>query len=82
MKFKKLKLVECSSIEFDTVKKIIEKSSCVGAATSIVRTYLLKGLLEWKCETRTVSTVQIQEMAYNAVQAVKNNYKYLKIVDQ
>ena len=82
MKFKQLKLVECSSIEFDTVKKIIEKSSCVEAATSIVRTYLLRDLLKWKCETRTVTTVQLQEMAFNAVQAVKNNYKYLKIVDK
>ena len=82
MKFKKLKLVECTSSEFEVVKEIIEKSSCVAAATSIVRTYLLRGLLEWKCETRTVTTVQLQEMAFIAVQAVKNNYKYLKVIDK
>ena len=82
MRFKKLKLIECTSSEFETVKKIIEKSSCVAAATSILRTYLVKGLIEWKCETRSVSTVQLQEMAFNAVQAVKNNYKYLKVIDR
>ena len=82
MKFKKLKLVECTSSEFDMVKKIIEKSSCVAAAASILRTYFIKGLIEWKCETRSVSTVRLEEMAFNALQAVKNNYKYLKIVDK
>ena len=81
MKFKKLKPVECTRDEFELVKSICGKSSCMAAAVSIVRTYLIKGLIEWKVETRTITTTQAQEMAYNTVQAVMNNYKYLKIAE-
>lgn len=81
MKFKKLKPVECTREEFELVKSICEKSSCVAAAVSIVRTALIRGSIKWKCETRTITTTQVQDMAYNTVQAVINNYKYLKIAE-
>lgn len=81
MKFKKLKPVECTREEFELVKSICEKSSCSAAAVSIVRTALIRGSIKWKCETRTITTTQVQDMAYNTVQAVINNYKYLKIAE-
>lgn len=81
MKFKKLKPIECTREEFELVKSICDKSSCLAAAVSIVRTALIRGSIEWKCETRTITTTQVQDMAYNTVQAVMNNYKYLKIAE-
>lgn len=81
MKFKKLKPVECTREEFETVKNIIDKSCCLASAVSIVRTALIRRSIEWECETRYITTTQVQDMAYNTVQAVMNNYKYLKIAE-
>lgn len=79
MKFKKSKPIECTREEFELVKGICDKSSCSESAVSIVRTYLIKGLIKWNTETRTITTTQVQDMAYNTVKAVMNNYKYLTI---
>lgn len=81
MKFKKLKPVECTRDEFDLVKSICDNCSCLAAAVSIVRTHLIRGSIEWEVETRTITTTQVQEIAYNTVQAVMNNYKYLKVAE-
>ena len=82
MKFKNLKPVECTREEFELVKNIVEESSCLAAAVSIVRTALIRGSIEWECETKIITTTQVQDMAYNTVQAVWNGYKYLKIADE
>ena len=81
MKFKKLKPVECTRDEFELVKGIIKGCSCLASSVSLVRTELVTGSLNWECETNNITTMQAQDMAYNIVQAVMNNYKYLKIVD-
>ena len=81
MKFKNFKPVECSREEFDFVKRLCATCSCLESAVSIVRTALIRGDIKWKCETKTITTTQVQDMAFYTVQAVKNNYKYLKVVD-
>lgn len=68
-------------MKFKNLKPVCVKSTCVAAAASIVRTAMIRGTIEWKCETRTITTTQVQDMAYNIVQAVMNNYKYLKIAE-
>ena len=82
MKFNKaFKPIECTRTEFNTVRVLIEDCSCLNSAVSIVRTYLIRGLIEWKLDIRRITTSQIEEMAFFTVQAVRNNYKYLKVID-
>ena len=81
MKFKKCKPIECTREEFDLVTKLCSTCSCLVSEVSTVRTALAVGTLTWECETKTITNIQLQEMAFRVVQAVKNRYQYLKIVD-
>ena len=77
--FKRNKLVECTEEEFKFIERVLDRSSCIVSAVSQIRTYMLRGDLEWN-EPKFYSTNLVSELATNAVMAVKNKYKYLKVV--
>lgn len=80
MKFKKLKLVECTREEYDLIQGVLQRI-CFAGATDYLFKRIATGTISWQAEKRSVSSVEAREMAYNAVQAVANGYKYLKIAE-
>lgn len=82
LKFKNSKLVECNQKEFDEIKSIYDNSSCFANAQAITYVLLVNGKLQYKTKEncKYLSTTVVRDMAFNALMAVVDKYKYLKIV--
>lgn len=77
--FKKGKLVECTQADFAKVESISKNASCLNDAVNRLYVEFVYFRLPYKAESKRVSTTVLKDMAYNAVSAVANKYKYLKI---
>lgn len=77
--FKKGKLVECSQEDFTMIECIFKNATCLNDAVNKLYFYLVYFLIQYKAESERVSSTVLKNMAYNAVTAVANKYKYLKV---
>lgn len=77
--FKKEKLVECTQAEFTNVEKIYKNSTCLNEAANRLYVEFVYFRIPYKAESKRISITVLKNMAYNAVNAVVNKYKYLKI---
>ena len=77
--FKKEKLVECTQAEFAKIEGIYKTASCFNDAVNRLYVEFVYFRMPYKAESKSVSTTVLKNMAYNAVSAVVNKYKYLKI---
>lgn len=77
--FKKEKLVECTQAEFAKVEEIYKYASCFNDAVNRLYVEFVYFRIPYKAESKRISTTVLKNMAYNAVNAVMNKFKYLKI---
>ena len=77
--FKKEKLVECTQADFAKVELIYKTATCLSDAVNRLYAELVYFHIPYKAESKRISTTDLKDMAYNAVSAVVNKYKYLKI---
>lgn len=83
MKFdKELKLIECTQKEKEVIS-MVSKEYCILEAIDVIFEMFIKKKLTYTIGYRKwFNTNELKDMAYNAIQAVKNNYKYLKITKE
>lgn len=77
--FKKEKLVECTQAEFEKIEGIYKAATCLNDAVNRLYVDMVYFRMQYKAESKSVSTTVLKNMAYNAVSAVANKYKYLKV---
>lgn len=77
--FKNKKMIECTQEDFTRIECIYKNATSLIDATEKLYYFLVLNKIAYKMEKRTVTTTDLKDMAYNAVSAVANKYKYLKI---
>lgn len=77
--FKKEKLVECTQAEFTKIEEIYKYATCFNDAVNRLYVEFVYFRIPYKAESKRISTTVLKNMAYNAVNAVMNKFKYLKI---
>lgn len=78
MIFKNGRCVKISKADYEDVKFIISISSCNKAACDNVRDYLIKD----RKVDKGMPLFIIENLAFNLVMAVSNNYKYMKVEEE
>ena len=73
MKLKNYKLVQCTLDEYNLINSLVE-AHCIKKATELFLEIMLKTKIRFE-----YSKEELEKIAYNCIQAVRNNYKYLKV---